>query len=406
MGKIIKGKYFHWGTLLKANLGSRPSFAWRSILAARDRWIPKPITYSVQTPCRVLSEEEEATVNELFDPNKGGWNRDLLREIFVEEEVEIIGNLPISKCGRPDKLIWRASPSGTFNVKSAYHMEMEMKMTKSGTSSDQSGCTQLWKSLWGLQIPNSSKVFLWRACKHILPTKDNLFKRGVVQDDICHMCGNECEMVMHIIWECPSAVDIWGACRGKLQKSSCHGNCFLDVFEHLLSRCSYDEVCFFAILSKKIWGRRNSMLLGGDMLHPNLLIQEGEALLLQFKELEDQKGSAPTDASAGKAKWSPPQVGKLKVNWDVSFDNKNQRMGVGVIVRDPCGLVCAAKSEVIQMLHQPGAGEAWGALRAAEFCVEMGFFDIIILEGDSLTIVKAIGDAEASMRPFGQIVEV
>jgi hypothetical protein len=36
VGKIIKGKYFHGETLLKANLGSRPSFAWRSILAARD----------------------------------------------------------------------------------------------------------------------------------------------------------------------------------------------------------------------------------------------------------------------------------------------------------------------------------------------------------------------------------
>ena len=98
MGKIIKGKYFHGGTLLKANLVSRPSFAWRSILAARDlfkeeilwriddgklvfiwkdRWIPKPITYSVQTLCRILSVD--ATVNELFDPNTRGWNRDLLK---------------------------------------------------------------------------------------------------------------------------------------------------------------------------------------------------------------------------------------------------------------------------------------------------------------------------------------
>ena len=36
--------------------------------------------------------------------------------------------------------------------------------------------------------------------------------------------------------------------------------------------------------------------------------------------------------------------------------------------------------------------------------MEMGFYDII-LEGDPLTVVKAIGDSEASIRPFGQIVE-
>jgi hypothetical protein len=39
-----------------------------------------------------------------------------------------------------------------------------------------------------------------------------------------------------------------------------------------------------------------------------------------------------------------------------------------------------------------------------EFCEEMGFFDII-LEGDSLNVVKAVGDFEASWKPFGQIVE-
>lgn len=34
----------------------------------------------------------------------------------------------------------------------------------------------------------------------------------------------------------------------------------------------------------------------------------------------------------------------------------------------------------------------------------MGFHDII-LEGDSLIVVKANGELEASWRPFGQIVE-
>ena len=49
-------------------------------------------------------------------------------------------------------------------------------------------------------------------------------------------------------------------------------------------------------------------------------------------------------------------------------------------------------------------GEAWGARRAVEFCEGMGFFDII-LEGDWLNAVKAVGESEASWKPFGQIVE-
>ncbi|XP_059449559.1 uncharacterized protein LOC132180675 [Corylus avellana] len=179
VGKIIKGKYYHQGSFLEANLGSRPSFAWRSIMAARelfkegvlwhigdgksvaiwkDRWILMPITHCIQTPCMTLNED--ATVNELFESTMGGWNWALINEIFEEEEDEIICNIPRSKYGRPDKLIWRASPTGIFTVRSAYHMEMERKMMQSGMGSTQLGCSFLWKFLWSTQIPNSSKVFL------------------------------------------------------------------------------------------------------------------------------------------------------------------------------------------------------------------------------------------------------
>jgi hypothetical protein len=43
-------------------------------------------------------------------------------------------------------------------------------------------------------------------------------------------------------------------------------------------------------------------------------------------------------------------------------------------------------------------------VRAAEFSGELGFQDII-LQGDSLIVVKAIGDSETNWRPSGQIVE-
>jgi hypothetical protein len=73
--KIIKAKYFHQKSFLEANLGTQPSYAWRSILVGRelfkegcfwrigdrksvsiwgDKWILRPSTYSnflaVQNP--------------------------------------------------------------------------------------------------------------------------------------------------------------------------------------------------------------------------------------------------------------------------------------------------------------------------------------------------------------------
>uniref|UniRef100_A0A5B7BWS0 Reverse transcriptase zinc-binding domain-containing protein n=1 Tax=Davidia involucrata TaxID=16924 RepID=A0A5B7BWS0_DAVIN len=70
--KVYKAKYFPNGNFLNATLGSSPFFTWRSIMAARPviksgtrwrigcghevcvcqhRWIPKPSTFKVVSPC-------------------------------------------------------------------------------------------------------------------------------------------------------------------------------------------------------------------------------------------------------------------------------------------------------------------------------------------------------------------
>jgi hypothetical protein len=51
---------------------------------------------------------------------------------------------------------------------------------------------------------------MWRACQNILPTKDNLVKRKIIQDPFCPICGLEQEISFHILWDCPSARDVWG----------------------------------------------------------------------------------------------------------------------------------------------------------------------------------------------------
>jgi hypothetical protein len=66
-----------------------------------------------------------------------------------------------------------------------------------------------WKILWSLQVPNSTKVFLWRACNNILPTKENLLKKEEVNDDLCLICNRDQETAQHVLWECPSAADVW-----------------------------------------------------------------------------------------------------------------------------------------------------------------------------------------------------
>ena len=71
--------------------------------------------------------------------------------------------------------------------------------------------SELWGVIWKLAIPNAGKNFMWRAYHNLLPTKRNLLSRKVVKEPMCPFCEMEEETVSHIIWECPSSRDVWGA---------------------------------------------------------------------------------------------------------------------------------------------------------------------------------------------------
>jgi hypothetical protein len=69
--------------------------------------------------------QEDATVDALIDPITKDWKVHLVRQIFREEEAELICNIPLSKHQQKDKLIWEATTSGLFTVWSAYFLEHE-----------------------------------------------------------------------------------------------------------------------------------------------------------------------------------------------------------------------------------------------------------------------------------------
>jgi hypothetical protein len=82
----MKAKYYLECSVLEASLGNRPFFSWRSIQGAsdlikdglvwrvgngkkvqiwKDRWLPTPTTYMVQSPPSIL--DPNAMVSQLVD---------------------------------------------------------------------------------------------------------------------------------------------------------------------------------------------------------------------------------------------------------------------------------------------------------------------------------------------------
>lgn len=208
-------------------LGHRPSYACRSILAARellqqglvwqvgdgrsifiwqDRWLPTPILHSVQSIPHVLASDSRVAA--LIDRDLNTWNKSLIREVFNEDEAGVIANIPLSPSLPHGRLVWNCTNDGVFSVRSAYHLGMEIRDRFRGGSSTMAQGQDLWKILWNLHVPNTVKHFLWRACNNLLPTMANLLQRKVVTDSKCPCCEREEESVIHALWCCPAAQDV------------------------------------------------------------------------------------------------------------------------------------------------------------------------------------------------------
>jgi hypothetical protein len=55
-------------------------------------------------------------------------------------------------------------------------------------------------------------------------------------------------------------------------------------------------------------------------------------------------------------------------------------------------------------VHEPVTGEALTAIHLAELCRDLGFFEVI-LESDSLSVVKATGEKEQNWLRYRHIME-
>lgn len=200
-----------------------------------DKWHRNPTTFFVQSPRRLLEANDK--VNEHIDHGTKWWNTELRREIFIKDEVGAICKLTLSCHSQRDATIWRGTTKGELTVRSAYHMKKERQDLLRGDGSDSSGGNEIWSLIWNL------KMFMWRACHNVLPTKENLLKRGIVNKLSSPIYGIQKESTLHIPWCWPSAMDVWRVCGGKFQKISC-GRCrrsdYLQDVEGFSSKCTIE----------------------------------------------------------------------------------------------------------------------------------------------------------------------
>ena len=63
----------------------------------------------------------------------------------------------------------------------------------------------MWKILSAPKI----KIFLWKALNEAMPVSELIIKRGMHIDDRCQTCGVEGESILHALFQCDPARQVW-----------------------------------------------------------------------------------------------------------------------------------------------------------------------------------------------------
>ncbi|KAL0001329.1 hypothetical protein SO802_015110 [Lithocarpus litseifolius] len=132
------------------------------------------------------------------------------------------------------------------------------------------------------------------------------------------------------------------------------------------------------------------------------MVDRASALLREFRDVQKLplQRSVPREV----VKWSPPAEGLYKVNFDGAVFEDQACAGLGVVIRDSAGLVIGALSQKIRLPSSVVMVEDLAARRAVMFAKEISVFRVVV-EGDSLQVIKAVNNSKLSMSSYGHIID-
>jgi len=142
VAKIIKSKYFPYGSFWTAPFYFPKSMFWSSILSIRHH-LEQNVTIQLvngntsiwsQPWCSIWKEMHDCLnleqsdyqipdkVSDLWLPNTKRWDENKIMTLFGQDTLQILLQIPLVMDDGPDILCWKPVSSGICSTKSAYKM--------------------------------------------------------------------------------------------------------------------------------------------------------------------------------------------------------------------------------------------------------------------------------------------
>ena len=138
-----------------------------------------------------------------------------------------------------------------YTVKTGYRfLQTEIQNQEPGQS-EPLMLKPLWKGIRSLKVPSKVKNLIWRASKNSLPTKQNLVKRKVLNEDYCDHYQTQHEDTLHVLYLYPKLEEIWLSVQAWNQRSLRQTTSFVDLMGCILAENR--DLDLFAMVVWAVW---------------------------------------------------------------------------------------------------------------------------------------------------------
>ncbi|VFQ73207.1 unnamed protein product [Cuscuta campestris] len=365
--KVFKAMYFPKTSFLEAQLGSNPSYCWRSILEAKnlisngvrkrigdgsntlvwgDPWLADRVNPFILTPRPPFMPN--LPVCFLLNHDAGGWNLEVVQSLFCPRDVDQISRVPL-QLDSEDKWYWAGETHGEYSVKEAYR-----RLVGEATSTPD---FSRWGQIWQIPIAPKIRICLWRTIRNILPVKVALITKGVEIEIECPVCGGAAETIDHIFLQCPLAIGVWnllGWSRHLVQTES-----LVEWMEYQFSKLSIKELKLVAEVIWAIWRARNKAVWDHYIPSPQSVVSWIIEVLL---EPPNKTGQSGRQESMQVSPRSEHRVFRCYV--DAAIFPSSKEVAFGSVIFDPGGSFYAAINRMMQCPLEPVIAEAMACREA------------------------------------------
>nr|VDD37257.1 unnamed protein product [Brassica oleracea] len=409
MAQVLKHRYFKNSSFLDSGVGSRPSFAWRSIIHGRellqqgllkkigsgsdtvvwwDRWILDSIP---RVPDYRQGSVVDLTlrVEDLLIPGTGVWNQELVFRTFTRKDAEIIMKIK-PEISHTNSVVWGLSRNGSYTSKSGYALlEIIEEINTSQVEIIPPVEKKLWSTLWKTKTTPKLRHFLWRILSGALAVKERLRSRGIQLNITCSSCNNGVEDIGHVLFHCPFAQEVWALSSIPMPPSGAWSRSIFLNLHHLINcgkrKSQAPETGqVFPWILWHIWKARNAFCFEHTRLYPAVILDKALVEAEVWRELQVptlQRTSQVVVAQAIR-NWKKPPTDWVKCNFASSWVNSTSVCSGAWIVRDGYGKAIFHSRRSFPCLPNPLEADLCSLLWTLEDMANMRV-DKVIFESSS-----------------------